>query len=1533
MARVTEVRTKYTSEGAEKLEKGTVKMDRATTRLGQSAASSGRQFSSQAKGLGGLVAVYAGAAANVFALQQAFSALSKAAQFEQLISGTDTLAASVGAMGSEVISTLKEITNEQLTIAEAATTANIALSAGFNIDQINKLGEVSLKASRALGRNLTDALTRLSRGTAKLEPELLDELGIFTRLEPALEAYALQTGKSVQSLTAFERRQAFVNAAIEEGNRKFGNINTSVPTTAEAFEKLAASFIDLATKVGSFLAETLVPLAEFFTDNLLAQFTLFGVVAKTVFGIGLQAVGAGVRSFFGGVGNVVDGVLLKLSKVGPSAAKQTAALEGIGDRFTTKGFSLSRVRDKETINPLVRQAREGTLNAAGAVRLQKALKEEQQTLKLRRSEIIKQIKANGGFTKSSKTLQKEYRANTAALRQLNPRLSVLTSRLAAAGGMAAKIGPAFIKLEGIFKKVSGTVGKFVAAFRKLGIIGLIAGGLTAALGQFFGFSTRLNEILESLNQRLFGGFFGKEQEKTVKDGIAGIVDTIINESEQLKDVNQLVRKKVLGGPDSNVDSFGFDFVVTTDKIKRAMFKSIDSALQDIAQGRNQEAVIQAAIEQNLDKQFGTAAGAVEQQIVDNPLARVIAEATRKAIVDSLTSAELLGGLGKEIGQSVGAILDVVTAEVEGQKVTLTTKKGGGLFETFFGNEAGVKGTFDMAATGGKQLAGIFTRTQQFLTELQKGTSSLEKAQRDQAEIETRIRKLEEKGLHNLAAQERSQLRATKLSAERSRHLVDQLAALENQRKIIEGQFSSEIKAAGRLTDLFNEQGILIKDQAEARTLQRQQAAQALREGEAALKKRREGKKLSEAEQMLAVRAAIAEKALVGSVVKNLEAIKKFNKELDKRVLKMIEQTKQLKIQNKIANLNQDMELLKKQEELRKSTLEIEKKKTEQLREQADIQKELNRFLADDQLRMQGTIMDAASGLFTSRQKQGLELTIATQELERIVADQKETMKRAAEDRDKEIESINKQLSQNEKINALEDQRLKQEKILAKARLTARISALNLERTALNDRFKVIDKERDLFNQFIDALARVLATDRVDRQIAAEAADPTFLPTQTREQRVSAAMGDVKGQLAAQVPAVLSIKSFDIALADLRKQLKLQLSVMDDAEAKEILRLTRLIEENELKAKLGEATEAYNIAQGKSTLAIKKAEDALANLRKQAEITNNRGIKVAIAGIESFGENAKKSLGDLFTAIREGTLTVQNFKEGFKDFIFNIVNDIQASITEQFIVDPLKDMLAESLQGFFPGLGGKPDGSSAMKALHVTFPGAKGSPSALLNSVGGGDPLDPDAEDYRLEDFNKSTEKATQSTNVLTTAFDKIKTVSGTLWDKLTQFGGGLMEALGGLGKFASSLIGSFSGGPNGSGSGILGMVGGVGSAIFGEEGIISSVFNMFGAAGGLAHLAAGGTSRRDRIPAMLEPGEFVIRKPMAKAIGGPALHAMNGTGAMPGGNVVVNIENKGTPQDAQASQPRFDGDKFVIDIVTRDIRNNGPIRKSLRGER
>ena len=129
--------------------------------MGQASASAGRSFSAQATGLGGVVGVYAAAAANVFAIGAAFTALNRAAQFETIVRGTEQLANAVGSSASTVIQGLKEITEGQLSIVEAATQANLALSAGFNSKQINELGEVALKASRALGRNLTDSFQRI----------------------------------------------------------------------------------------------------------------------------------------------------------------------------------------------------------------------------------------------------------------------------------------------------------------------------------------------------------------------------------------------------------------------------------------------------------------------------------------------------------------------------------------------------------------------------------------------------------------------------------------------------------------------------------------------------------------------------------------------------------------------------------------------------------------------------------------------------------------------------------------------------------------------------------------------------------------------------------------------------------------------------------------------------------------------------------------------------------------------------------------------------------------------------------------------------------------------------------------------------------------------------------------------------------------------------------------------------------------------------------------------------------------------------
>ena len=53
---------------------------------------------------------------------------------------------------------------------------------------------------------------------------------------------------------------------------------------------------------------------------------------------------------------------------------------------------------------------------------------------------------------------------------------------------------------------------------------------------------------------------------------------------------------------------------------------------------------------------------------------------------------------------------------------------------------------------------------------------------------------------------------------------------------------------------------------------------------------------------------------------------------------------------------------------------------------------------------------------------------------------------------------------------------------------------------------------------------------------------------------------------------------------------------------------------------------------------------------------------------------------------------------------------------------------------------------------------------------------------------------------------------------------------------------------------------------------------------------------------------------------------------MGGTPVSINVTNEGQPKEAeQQGEPRFDGDKMVVDIVLRDLRTNGPIRRAMRG--
>ena len=220
-------------------------------------------------GSSGLVGAYATLAANVFAATAAFNALRQAAQVQTLVEGFGFLADVSGRTASVISANIREITGNTLSMEESFRASAIAVTSGFSTTQLERLVAVGKNASIALGRNLGDAVDRLIRGVAKLEPEILDELGIMVRLDTATQQYAARLGKVATELTDFERRQAFLNATIEQGEEKYAALGSAVDVNQ--FDKLAGTFSNLSHNVLAFISSALTPLIALFANSQVAM--------------------------------------------------------------------------------------------------------------------------------------------------------------------------------------------------------------------------------------------------------------------------------------------------------------------------------------------------------------------------------------------------------------------------------------------------------------------------------------------------------------------------------------------------------------------------------------------------------------------------------------------------------------------------------------------------------------------------------------------------------------------------------------------------------------------------------------------------------------------------------------------------------------------------------------------------------------------------------------------------------------------------------------------------------------------------------------------------------------------------------------------------------------------------------------------------------------------------------------------------------------------------------------------------------------
>lgn len=217
-----------------------------------------------------IVSAYAEIASSVFALAAAFTMLNKAAQYGDMLKAQVKFAEATGTNMQSVAKSLQMTTKYAINFQEAAQFSSIGRLAGFTTAQVKELAQIGTSAATILGRDVPDALSRMFRGVAKGEPEILDELGIFIRLDNAYKQYVktVATGQRVIDLTAAQRRQATFFAtkaagkAMAEGNPE-AQINDFTKAGANLDNALKNTLLKITDALG--------PIVLWFSNNLAAM--------------------------------------------------------------------------------------------------------------------------------------------------------------------------------------------------------------------------------------------------------------------------------------------------------------------------------------------------------------------------------------------------------------------------------------------------------------------------------------------------------------------------------------------------------------------------------------------------------------------------------------------------------------------------------------------------------------------------------------------------------------------------------------------------------------------------------------------------------------------------------------------------------------------------------------------------------------------------------------------------------------------------------------------------------------------------------------------------------------------------------------------------------------------------------------------------------------------------------------------------------------------------------------------------------------
>ncbi len=143
-------------------------------------------------------------------------------------------------------------TADRMTIMTQANNAML-LGIADSEEQMAEMFDVAQRLAEAVGQDATFGIESLVTGLGRQSKLMLDNLGIMVDTNKAYEDYAEELGKTVEQLTDAEKKQGFVNAAMEQGKELVDGLGEETDTTARKLDRFTTSITDFKEAVGEAL--------------------------------------------------------------------------------------------------------------------------------------------------------------------------------------------------------------------------------------------------------------------------------------------------------------------------------------------------------------------------------------------------------------------------------------------------------------------------------------------------------------------------------------------------------------------------------------------------------------------------------------------------------------------------------------------------------------------------------------------------------------------------------------------------------------------------------------------------------------------------------------------------------------------------------------------------------------------------------------------------------------------------------------------------------------------------------------------------------------------------------------------------------------------------------------------------------------------------------------------------------------------------------------------------------------------------------